>query len=728
MKVTVKVYEAGLEKLTRVFDEGVYRVGRSDFSDIVLESDTVSRSHLELRITESAVYMTNMANGGKVKLNGKATETAELADGDEVGIGKFRLVIFHGERADLQSPPEAPAEPASSGESSPENEGEGLELPANESGRENEFQLENSQGEPIQLRQKAGESNSPSPQSEPDLAEPVPVQELPMGNNPFVEQAFRVEGTAALQRAETVVEMKPVVAKLIFIEGPRAGEELFLETFEVTFGRSKKADVFLDDQRLSRIHAKISRIGMGYRLIDMNSRNGTYVNGMRVLEHPLNSYDMIEIGSTKIKFLIHDIIADNGPEGPLVDGRMSATGAIEQTKSLQLDPNEAAVLLEFQQQAGPQAINNQPVRQLYTRFPQELKSALSSRSKLIIAIITIAVIVYFLFPSAKKDSTVAPSASTQKESDTKSPANMPREYADLSPEVQRAIEGRYNLAVKLAEQERFEEALDNLRRIHEIIPYYKNSREMFDALSKKMKEKQIAEAQERAKKDEKEDLAIYLEDGKQYLKEGDFERAAESFNSAIVIDPNNPIAIKGLKAAEYKVKDIDAIPADRDPEKEKHKLVKELFEKAVAAFTAKSYQEAIDAAEKIRTIELKGETNYLNDAKQIIDRARMLQKEEFEPFLIQAKEKFAEGDYNASRDLCEEMLKRDAAYDEAKQCLINAKTQLNRLAKEAYTRGYILESMNRIEEAKQYWNRAKNYVRAGDEYFDKVNKKLDYYQ
>jgi tetratricopeptide (TPR) repeat protein len=176
------------------------------------------------------------------------------------------------------------------------------------------------------------------------------------------------------------------------------------------------------------------------------------------------------------------------------------------------------------------------------------------------------------------------------------------------------------------------------------------------------------------------------------------------------------------------MRDMDKVPPERDPEKEKAKLVADLFQKAVAAFSTKSYQEAIDTAEKIRAIELKNDTQYLNEAKQIIDRARMLQKDEFEPFLIQAKEKFAEGDYNASRDLCEEMIKRDAAYDEAKQCLGTAKQQLNRLAREAYTRGYILESMNRIEEAKQYWNRAKNYVRAGDEYFDKVNKKLEYYQ
>ena len=74
------------------------------------------------------------------------------------------------------------------------------------------------------------------------------------------------------------------------------------------------------------------------------------------------------------------------------------------------------------------------------------------------------------------------------------------------------------------------------------------------------------------------------------------------------------------------------------------------------------------------------------------------------------------------------MLKRDAAYEEARDCSIKAKKQLNRLAKEAYTHGIILESMNRLEEAKQYWNRAKNYVRPGDDYYDKIMRKLEAYQ
>src|SRR5262249_47641113 len=147
----------------------------------------------------------------------------------------------------------------------------------------------------------------------------------------------------------------------------------------------------------------------------------------------------------------------------------------------------------------------------------------------------------------------------------------------------------------------------------------------------------------------------------------------ESFRQALDIDPRNDTAKNGLKAAEYKVRSFEEIPPERDPEQEKIEQVKALFEKSIAAFKVKSYQEAIEQAEKIRQIELKNNTQYLNEAKQIIDRAKMLQKEEFEPFLIQAKEKYAEGDYNSSRDLCEEMLKRDPAYEDAKDLLQKTK-------------------------------------------------------
>jgi pSer/pThr/pTyr-binding forkhead associated (FHA) protein/tetratricopeptide (TPR) repeat protein len=709
VKITVKVFDGNEELTGRVFDEGVYRIGRSEFSDLVLAGESVSRSHLELRVTEAAVYMTNMTTAGKVKLNGKARETGEIADGDEIGIGPYRLVIFHGER-DAAAPPELPGEAAA-------------EAPPDE--------------------MAAG--GDPQPEI---VAEAPPAFDAPGAEG---EAQFQAEGGAAeavqsISRGQTQLELKPVVAKLMFVDGPRKGEELFLETYEVSFGRSKRADIYLDDPKLSRIHAKITRVGMGYRLIDMNSRNGTYVNGMRVLEHPLASFDEIELGSTKIKFLIHDVLVSQMQRGALAiaseaTSALPAPGAggegMDQTRSIQVDLNalgDGEVIPPERPGGGPAVLGGDfemtpPQQPLYKVILQDR----TKRNRLLMATVGLLLVVFILLPSGNGKKAGPKSAATTTQADkgidaSKLPPSLPKEYAELSPDAQRIIEGNYNSALKAAEQENFEEAVSLLKKIHEQIPYYKQSRDLLDTYSKRLREAQIQQAQDKAKKDEKQDLAIYLDEGLEYLKEGDFDRAAESFNSAIVIDPNNKTATLGLKAAEMKIKDINQIPPEKDPEEEKRKLVADLFQKAVAAFTNKSYQEAIDTAEKIRQVEIKGDTQYLNEAKQIIDRAKMLQKEEFEPFLIQAKEKYAEGDYNASRDLCEEMLKRDSSYEEAKDCVLKAKKQLNRLAKEAYQHGYILESMNRIEEAKQYWNRARNYVRAGDEYYDKVNRKLDYYQ
>jgi pSer/pThr/pTyr-binding forkhead associated (FHA) protein/Tfp pilus assembly protein PilF len=660
MKILLEILENNTPVLNKTLSEGVYRIGRSKLSDILLDNESVSRSHLEIRVTESSAYLTNMTASGKVKLNSEFVETAELKEGDELFIGPYQILIKFNQE-------EAPApEPMASEEEPPNNV---IQMPSRE----------------LVVEQ---------PQSSFDGNAALKLEELP-------QQSFS-------QKGETVVEVKPVVAKLIFTEGTKKGQELFLEAYEVTLGRSKKADIFMDDHKLSRIHAKITRVGMGYRLVDMNSRNGTFVNGMRVLEHPLSSFDEIQLGHSKIQFIIHDLVSADAEKAPLPK-------VLESTKSVQMDPSFKLAL--------EQVRKSEEFYEKITAFNAYKKLDNKNRNRFLIGAIIALVVIFFLLPESPKEK--PKEAQTQQQ--TVLPTNMPKEYAELSPEAQRTIEGHYNAAVAAGDKGDLEQAVLHLKKIHEILPFYKKSRDYYDQYAKQLKEKEVLAAQERAKREEQEDLEIYLDEGKDYLKDSDFERAAEAFTTAINMDPNNAIAIKGLKAAQLKLNDISLVPPDKDPEQEKRKQVAELFQKAVAAFSSKAYQEAIDYAEEVRQIELKGDTQYLNEAKQIIDRAKLLQKEEFEPFLIQAKEKFAEGDYNSSRDLCEEMTKRDPAYEDAQECLIRAKKQLNKLAKEAYTHGYVLESMNKIEEAKQFWNRAKSYVRKGDEYYDKVMKKLEYY-
>ena len=70
----------------------------------------------------------------------------------------------------------------------------------------------------------------------------------------------------------------------------------------VLIGRDPQNDLVLDDRRVSRKHAEI-RLRLGrYTLYDLQSTNGTYVNGRRVAEKVLDDGDTISIGGLEIAF------------------------------------------------------------------------------------------------------------------------------------------------------------------------------------------------------------------------------------------------------------------------------------------------------------------------------------------------------------------------------------------------------------------------------------------
>jgi len=80
-----------------VLDQPVISAGRHPVSDIYLDDITVSRRHAEFRSGngEFRVVDTSSLNGTLV--NRQPVESAVLADGDEIEIGKFRLVFLIGE-------------------------------------------------------------------------------------------------------------------------------------------------------------------------------------------------------------------------------------------------------------------------------------------------------------------------------------------------------------------------------------------------------------------------------------------------------------------------------------------------------------------------------------------------------------------------------------------------------------------------------------------------------
>jgi ABC transport system ATP-binding/permease protein len=72
--------------------------------------------------------------------------------------------------------------------------------------------------------------------------------------------------------------------------------ELIQLKANLVFGRGNEVDVDLDDPVVSRRHARIEAGPNGYRLLDLNSRTGSFVNGRRFAEHDLVIGDQIQLG------------------------------------------------------------------------------------------------------------------------------------------------------------------------------------------------------------------------------------------------------------------------------------------------------------------------------------------------------------------------------------------------------------------------------------------------
>ncbi len=80
-------------------------------------------------------------------------------------------------------------------------------------------------------------------------------------------------------------------------------EQIALTGRPVTIGRHGDNVLTISDIKASRFHAVIEQVGDGYRIKDLKSSNGTFVNNRRITEQPLTPGDVVLIGTTRIVLL-----------------------------------------------------------------------------------------------------------------------------------------------------------------------------------------------------------------------------------------------------------------------------------------------------------------------------------------------------------------------------------------------------------------------------------------
>lgn len=125
---------------------------------------------------------------------------------------------------------------------------------------------------------------------------------LPMGTRPELDQSEPNSGTREIAVPITPFQSSPTPFSLHLMTGPGSPRNFLLSREEVVLGRSSEADIQVDSTDLSRKHLMLRREHGQYTVFDLDSRNGIFLNGVRIHSAVLHEGDNLQLGSVVLVY------------------------------------------------------------------------------------------------------------------------------------------------------------------------------------------------------------------------------------------------------------------------------------------------------------------------------------------------------------------------------------------------------------------------------------------
>lgn len=155
------------------------------------------------------------------------------------------------------------------------------------------------------------------------------------------------------------------------LTGP-GGQQTDLPMDVLTIGRAPDNRLVLQDAQSSSHHAEIRPDAQGYLLVDLNSRNGTFVNDQRLMAQTprlLISGDVVRIGETRLTYG-----ATGGDDEATVRARSAEYGSPNYSPTVAVPPPQSD-FMSYQQPAPDAASFQQPAPPAYSNYQQPSPSA-----------------------------------------------------------------------------------------------------------------------------------------------------------------------------------------------------------------------------------------------------------------------------------------------------------------------------------------------------------------
>jgi pSer/pThr/pTyr-binding forkhead associated (FHA) protein len=741
-------------------DESHYLVGRSSQCHISLDDRKVSREHAEFIYSNGKWFIKKISSMGPIVINGAQLDESEVKNGDFVIIGPFTLNI------EISSP--------SSVEKISADEGN-----INQSFLENEeAPVENSSTETIALSPEFNIVDEPIVENE--LMDDSPLSDLPSdeevgvvgtedsddfdegnsGDDEFTSQdddEFSSEGDEENEFGndegdsdsdseynddfdeggddeyglESVDEDSTKVIQsfaTIYLEifGENAPYDKYvLETKEVYIGRdTEKCQILLNDPEVSAVHAVLIKNNLTCTLKDLNSANGTLLNGERVNNHGLTNNDEFIIGSTTFTVKIQSDFLNKEEERlmPVAKNQVVEIEEIVEVSENFADGEEE--LLEGDGETKPPEskslflqIKNDPVK----------------RKKAIYALLGLVVLWVLLDEEAPKKKVAKkkdPNANELLLNPNKGKEVIKSvDDKPLTDEQIEFIENLYLLAKENISSENYKDSVLGLEQIFSITKKYKESRQIYELAKEGLKEK------ERLKKEELE----RIEAEKRRIKIAELVKRAEEateknrvslaeglFENILKLDPENlevarmKVQIESFKREQEKIA-LEKAQKEAERNRQKSELAP-----GKAFYLKKEWFKAILKLGDF--LKLNGiDEDYSQEASKMLSESKKNLAALVNPLIGKARSLKEGQDLKGSYENYKEVLKYDPGHVEALEEMSEIQEKLEIRSKRVYREAIIAESLSLFDAAKEKFQEVQQVSPSDSPYYKKATDKLKEY-
>jgi pSer/pThr/pTyr-binding forkhead associated (FHA) protein/Flp pilus assembly protein TadD len=733
-------------------------LGRSKDCGIFLDDRAISRQHAVFKWAGRSFQVEKKSQFAPLSVNGAECAQAVLQAGDVIHLGPYSIELSFPKSNPIASAPE-PLEgsPASEVLSSVQSGDAFVPSGALEVAP---------QQSPAPA--KVSDVVAPAdPLAEPSSTSGDPLAELALGVDAPAAQASDIPGMTSSELPQDPAQDPPsnegaaggdgfdsppeddgktkitpsaqITAELIFKPG-EANHELFVVTkAETLIGRGQDCDIILADKKASRKNTLIRRAGLQFTIKDLESVNGTVLNGVTITTAELTGDDTIQIGDAEFQFRVRsaNYEAEQQNFASVAISEDPEPAAEEEVEpAVELGPESQMGFGSGFDQAGvpgqdltqiPGVIGletaNQGNRSLMEKF-----RALPPLQRLIVTGALLAFFYWFMDDDAKPKPTkkVAVKAGAMNGGPQPSAGPASVSFERLTPAQQQFVEAQHALAFDYYKNKDFDKALFEIQKIFVLITEYKDSREI-ERYAKEGKRKIESLEEEKRKKDEEIAFKAKIRDleeaARAKMKSKNFEAARELFSEIMTIDPDNAAVVgwkKEIEAfEEAKKNEVQRREAQRGINAEGLKIFKQGLKQADNG----KYYPAIATLKKVPEIGT-SDRKLLSQAVQAIAQIKLKIQQIRDPILAQAKTAEEGGDSAGAYKLFQKATQVDPHHRAGYDGMGRIHSVLHERAKSAYTEAVIAENYSDFDNAERLYHVCLDVAPVDDIYHDRAIRKL----